>query len=116
MASLTEDMLHAAWTPSSNAMPRSPAAVLPADDEVDSIRDSIYSELLELMQINPSIVPFGDPLDVLWRATWNASPITPPTSPRTSSSWYVAWTSVITPPKKNSKDGADFTPLGRSWE
>ena len=57
MASLVEDMLHS----SLDAFVKRDAAlaekVLPADDEVDSIRDNIYSELLEVMQSNPSIVP-----------------------------------------------------------
>lgn len=57
MASLVEDMLHS----SLDAFVKRDAAlaekVLPADDEVDSIRDNIYSELLEVMQNNPSVVP-----------------------------------------------------------
>ena len=57
MASLVEDMLHS----SLDAFVKRDAAlaekVLPADDEVDSIRDNIYSELLEVMQSNPSVVP-----------------------------------------------------------
>jgi phosphate transport system protein len=32
------------------------AKVLPADDEVDSLRDNIHLELLEVMQRNPTVV------------------------------------------------------------
>jgi phosphate transport system protein len=57
MASLVEDMLHS----SLDAFVKRDAAlaekVLPADDEVDTIRDNIYSELLEVMQSNPTVVP-----------------------------------------------------------
>lgn len=57
MASLVEDMLHR----SLDAFVKRDAVlaekVLPADDEVDSLRDKIYSELLELMQLNPTVVP-----------------------------------------------------------
>ena len=57
MASLVEDMLHS----SLDAFVKRDAAlaekVLPADDEVDTIRDNIYSELLDVMQSNPTVVP-----------------------------------------------------------
>ena len=57
MASLVEDMLHS----SLDAFVKRDAAlaekVLPAEDEVDTIRDNIYSELLEVMLSNPSVVP-----------------------------------------------------------
>jgi phosphate transport system protein len=57
MASLVEDMLHR----SLDAFVQRDAAlaekVLPADDEVDSLRDRIYAELLELMQHSPNVVP-----------------------------------------------------------
>src|ERR1041385_8087851 len=45
----------------------------------------------------------------LWRVIWSASPTTPPTSLRTSSSWCAASTCATTPPKKNS----DQVLLGR---
>jgi len=32
-------------------------SVLPADEEVDALRDSIYAELIALMQRDPSVVP-----------------------------------------------------------
>ena len=33
------------------------AAVLPADDDVDDLRDGVYEELIALMQRDPSMVP-----------------------------------------------------------
>jgi phosphate transport system protein len=57
MALLVEDMLHR----SLDSFVRGDAAladkVLPADDEVDALRDNIYSELLQIMQMNPAVVP-----------------------------------------------------------
>ena len=32
-------------------------AILPADDEVDALRDKVYTELVELMQRDPALVP-----------------------------------------------------------
>jgi phosphate transport system protein len=56
MAALVEDMLH--W--SLDAFVKRDAAlaakVLPTDDEVDDLRDRIYSELTELMQRDPDLV------------------------------------------------------------
>jgi phosphate transport system protein len=57
MASLVEDMLHSSLDSFVKRDADLAEKVLPADDEVDSIRDNIYSELLEVMQTNPSIVP-----------------------------------------------------------
>ena len=57
MASLVEDMLHSSLDAFVKRDVALAEKVLPADDEVDSIRDNIYSELLEVMQSNPSIVP-----------------------------------------------------------
>jgi len=57
MASLVEDMLHSSLDAFVKRDADLAEKVLPADDEVDSIRDNIYSELLEVMQSNPSIVP-----------------------------------------------------------
>jgi phosphate transport system protein len=57
MASLVEDMLHSSLDAFVKRDADLAEKVLPADDEVDSIRDNIYSELLEVMQHNPSIVP-----------------------------------------------------------
>jgi len=57
MASLVEDMLHSSLDAFVKRDADLAERVLPADDEVDSIRDNIYSELLEVMQSNPSIVP-----------------------------------------------------------
>ena len=57
MASLVEDMLHSSLDAFVKRDVALAEKVLPADDEVDSIRDNIYSELLEVMQSNPSVVP-----------------------------------------------------------
>jgi phosphate transport system protein len=57
MASLVEDMLHNSLDSFVKRDAALAATVLPADDEVDSIRDNIYSELLEVMQSNPTVVP-----------------------------------------------------------
>jgi phosphate transport system protein len=57
MASLVEDMLHRSLDAFVQRDAVLAEKVLPADDEVDSLRDRIYSELLELMQLNPNIVP-----------------------------------------------------------
>ena len=57
MASLTEDMLHHSLDAFVKRDAALAAQVLPADDEVDAFRDNIYSELLELMQIEPGTVP-----------------------------------------------------------
>jgi phosphate transport system protein len=57
MASLVEDMLHR----SLDAFVRRDAAlaqaVLPADDDVDDIRDGVYRELISLMQLDSTLVP-----------------------------------------------------------
>jgi len=57
MASLVEDMLHRSLDAFVKRDASLAEKVLPADDEVDSLRDRIYSELLELMQVNPATVP-----------------------------------------------------------
>jgi len=57
MASLVEDMLHSSLDAFVKRDATLAEKVLPADDEVDSIRDNIYSELLDVMQSNPSVVP-----------------------------------------------------------
>jgi phosphate transport system protein len=57
MASLVEDMLHLSLDAFVKRDAFLAEKVLPADDEVDSIRDNIYSELLEVMQNNPTVVP-----------------------------------------------------------
>ena len=57
MASLVEDMLHR----SLDAFVRRDAvlahAVLPADDDVDRIRDGVYRELISIMQEDSTLVP-----------------------------------------------------------
>lgn len=57
MALLVEDMLHRSLD--SFVMRDAALAdeVLPADDDVDALRDNIYSELLQVMQMNPAVVP-----------------------------------------------------------
>ena len=57
MASLVEDMLHRSLDAFVKRDAALAAEVLPADDEVDSLRDKIYSELLEIMQLNPTRGP-----------------------------------------------------------
>jgi phosphate transport system protein len=57
MASLVEDMLHSSLDAFVKRDVALAEKVLPADDEVDTIRDNIYSELLEVMQSNPTVVP-----------------------------------------------------------
>src|SRR3984893_18988274 len=57
MASLVEDMLHRSLDAFVKRDAALAAKVLPADNEVDSLRDNIYSELLDVMQQNPTVVP-----------------------------------------------------------
>jgi len=57
MASLVEDMLHSSLDAFVKRDADLAEKVLPADDEVDTIRDNIYSELLDVMQSNPTVVP-----------------------------------------------------------
>jgi len=56
MAALVEDMLH--WSLDAFVKRDSDLAakVLPTDDEVDALRDSIYTELTEVMQRDPGVV------------------------------------------------------------
>jgi len=57
MALLVEDMLHRSLDSFVTGDAALADQVLPADDEVDSLRDNIYSELLQIMQMNPAAVP-----------------------------------------------------------
>jgi phosphate transport system protein len=57
MASLVEDMLHRSLDAFVQRDAKLAEKVLPADDEVDSLRDRIYAELLDLMQHSPNVVP-----------------------------------------------------------
>jgi phosphate transport system protein len=57
MAGLTEDMLHRSLDAFVRSDADLAAAVLPADDDVDRLRDSVYEELIALMQKDPSRVP-----------------------------------------------------------
>ena len=61
--------------------------VLLADDEVDHFRDAVYNELLAFMQEERTTINRAVDLHVHRAAIWSASPITPPTSPKTCCSW-----------------------------
>jgi phosphate transport system protein len=56
MASLVEDMLHRSLDAFVKRDADLAAKVLPADDEVDALRDSIYQELVSVMQTDPAVV------------------------------------------------------------
>jgi phosphate transport system protein len=56
MAGLAEDMLHRALDSFVKRDADLALAVLPADDEVDRIRDRIYDDLIALMQREPKLV------------------------------------------------------------
>ena len=56
LASLVEDMLHRSLDAFVKRDADLAAKVLPADDEVDALRDGIYSELVAVMQSDPSVV------------------------------------------------------------
>jgi phosphate transport system protein len=57
MAGLAEDMLHRALDAFVKRDANLAKAVLPADDEVDHIRNRVYEELISLMQREPTLVP-----------------------------------------------------------
>jgi phosphate transport system protein len=57
MALLVEDMLHRSLDSFVSGDATLADKVLPADDEVDALRDNVYSELLQVMQMNPGTVP-----------------------------------------------------------
>jgi phosphate transport system protein len=56
MASLVEDMLHRSLDAFVNRDAELAASVLPADDEVDGLRNRIYDELKSLMRENPQVI------------------------------------------------------------
>jgi phosphate transport system protein len=56
MASLVEDMMHRALDSFVRRDADLAESVMPADDDVDQIRDGIYTELIELMQRKPDLV------------------------------------------------------------
>jgi len=56
MAYLVEDMLHRSLDAFVRRDAELAAAVLPADDDVDALRNRIYDELKEIMQQNPGVV------------------------------------------------------------
>ena len=57
MAGLVEDMLHRALDAFVKRDANLAKAVLPADDEVDNIRNRVYEDLIALMQREPTLVP-----------------------------------------------------------
>jgi phosphate transport system protein len=56
MAALVEDMLHWSLDAFVKRDPDLAAKVLPTDDEVDGLRDRIYTELTDLMRQNPDVI------------------------------------------------------------
>lgn len=56
MAALVEDMLHRTLDAFVKRDADLASRILPADDEVDSIRDGVYNELIATMRSNPSLV------------------------------------------------------------
>ena len=56
MASLVEDMLHRSLDAFVRRDAELALGVLPADDDVDALRNRIYDELKEIMQQNPGII------------------------------------------------------------
>jgi phosphate transport system protein len=56
LASLVEDMLHRSLDAFVKRDADLAAKVLPADDEVDALRDSIYTELVQIMQTDSASV------------------------------------------------------------
>src|SRR5579883_1549201 len=57
MASLVQSMLLKCLEAFVNENEELARSVLAADDEVDSLRDAVYAELLEVMQRDPAVVP-----------------------------------------------------------
>jgi phosphate transport system protein len=56
MASMVEDMLHRTLDAFVRRDAEQASAVLPADDDVDHIRDGVYSELIATMRREPTLV------------------------------------------------------------
>ena len=56
LAALVEDMLHRSLDAFVQRDAEMAAAVLPADDDVDKLRNRIYDELKEIMQQSPGVV------------------------------------------------------------
>jgi len=56
LAALVEDMLHRSLDAFVQRDAEMAAAVLPADDDVDTLRNRIYDELKDIMQQNPGVV------------------------------------------------------------
>jgi phosphate transport system protein len=56
MAALVEDMLHRTLDAFVSRDAELASTILPADDEVDSIRDAVYTEMIATMRSKPSLV------------------------------------------------------------
>ncbi len=56
MASMVEDMLHRTLDAFVRRDAEQASAILPADDDVDSIRDGVYTELIATMRTDPALV------------------------------------------------------------
>ncbi len=57
-------------------------SVIDADDEVDTLRDQVFRELLTYMMSDPATIPRALAL-ISSHGTWSGSPTTPRISPRT---------------------------------
>jgi phosphate transport system protein len=57
MAALTQSMLLRSLEAFVKVDAELAQTILPADDEVDALRDKVYTELVELMQREPALVP-----------------------------------------------------------
>jgi phosphate transport system protein len=56
MASMVEDMLHRTLDAFVRRDAELASSILPADDDVDKIRDGVYSELIDTMRRDPGLV------------------------------------------------------------
>ncbi|MEO5926684.1 MAG: phosphate signaling complex protein PhoU [Bryobacteraceae bacterium] len=56
MASMVEDMLHRTLDAFVRRDADMASAILPADDDVDQLRDGVYKELIDLMRRDPTLV------------------------------------------------------------
>jgi phosphate transport system protein len=56
MASMVEDMLHRTLDAFVRRDADMASAILPADDDVDQLRDGVYKELIDLMRREPTLV------------------------------------------------------------
>ncbi len=56
MASMVEDMLHRTLDAFVRRDAELASSILPADDDVDKLRDGVYKELIEIMRREPTLV------------------------------------------------------------